>query len=124
MSDNPNMSDTKTQVTDMDDRVSNDVCFALVEWPENGLMEYNPPLGMVNEFFNEWFKAEGAEAVANPNFVENLDDQWVTIPPGLLKKYRVKSTCYGVGNIVAMHIHLLHFVDVVYPLIADKPKKL
>ena len=106
MSDNP---DTKTQATGRNDPVSNDVCFALVEWPEHGLTEYNPPLGKLIEFFCVWYKAGGAEA-ANPNLGKN-DDQWFTIPPAFLEKYRLESTCYGVGKIAAMHIHLSNFVD-------------
>jgi len=78
---------------------------------------------MLMEFFCVWYKAGGAEAAANPNLRENLDDQWVTIPPGFLEKYRLESTCYGVGKIAAMHIHLAELARAKAEA-ANKPEKL
>ena len=92
---------------------SDEVCFALVESPVNGVvMKFNPSPALVSAVICDWIAAGGSEALrmAKPDVVFAFEDHWVTMPRSILKKHDVSLGPIGAAKIVAMHVRVTKIV--------------
>ena len=91
---------------DMSEEVCKEVCFALVEFPVNGIvMRGRPPAGLIVNVIKDWHDAGGAVALvaAKPDAYLS-GDNWVSMPRSVLHNYEYAHL--GDAKIVAMHIRV------------------
>ena len=103
---------------DMSEEVCNEVCFALVESPVNGIVTrmYNTDFDFIVGVIEAWgHDAGGLQALeaAKPG-ADLSDDNWVSMPRSVLDKYDMSFGDLGDAKIVAMHIRVAEVLSRVH----------
>jgi hypothetical protein len=102
---------------DMSEEVCNEVCFALVESPVNGIVTrmYNTDFDFIVEVIEAWAHAGGLQALeaAKPDAYLS-DDNWVSMPRSVLDNYDISFGDLGDGKIVAMYIRVAEVLSRVH----------
>ena len=91
----------------MSEEVRNELCFALVESPANGVVcKTTPPAARVVAVIQKWLDSGGGRALEAANSDAALDRRyWVTMPQTILADFEVDlGGDLGAARIVAMHL--------------------
>ena len=99
--------------------MSEQVCFALLESPFNGvIMSVSPSMDTINAIVCDWIAAGGPEALrrAKPAVIDHADDHWVTIPRSILENHDI-SFGEGIGKakMIVMHVRIFRIIGASNP---------
>ena len=92
----------------MADVSSNEICFALVESLDNGVVKsVNLPMQELRAIICKWIEAGGRKALrrAKLDVIDEADEHWVTMPRSILKEFDELGV-----KLVAVHVRIFRIV--------------